>query len=416
MASLSHSPNSPSEPQSDAEGPVLTKHVYSAQIHTPQMHPKTTQQRSSSINSLGSTHSTHQRSMSLVSLESPRNSIVSIDDFFIRPTRNNSSSSLASLGGAGSPKETPKDGPTFSSRLPKGKFKASCVILSDEEILESEHHSFRFLGKRRKSGDKVPKPTFLSSLKNDFKFKYDHDCKQKLPTSSMNTASALGSRLVEEGLPSPLSLSIEGSNQAVNPLNTLEEEIPAPHVRAPISGKKIRSSSMTQSMFLKKKFLLSKDLQLEFLSGHSNSLPSSNATVPETKFPFPSVLLPKPNRDLIHNFFSSQGNESTSPQHLLPVPSSNPHLLNLNVLLRTSSSTPRPISPSSISSNQSSDLPVDQNALLSKLNRKWNRSAFAASTDGDLGDCIFNSVVSSRKRSRSGLVSSADSFSVAGTH
>lgn len=407
MASMSHSPASSTDAHSDVESPRLTKPNPSALAHTPQLHPKVKHQRSSSINSLTSTHSTHQRSLSLVSLESPRNSIVSIDDVFIRPTRNNSSSSLASLGGAGSPKELPKDNISLLSRLPKGKYKSSCVILSDEEVSESEHHATRSIGLRRKSSDKKQKPTFLSSLKKDFKFRYDHELKLK---HSLANNSTLTTRITEDSHPSPLSLSVEGTQDIATPINILEEEVSTIPHRSSTQGKKVRSSSMTQSMFLKKKFLFSKDIQLELLSGHQSNFLSPTAAVPDTRYPFPSLKLPMP----IQNFFPSHGNEPISQQHL---PQLGIHSSSNNSSIKQPLSISRPISPSATSqvdSIQANELSVrEQNKLLSQLNRKWNKAIFTASSDCELGDSIFNSAMSTKKRSRSELVSSTDSFSVA---
>lgn len=425
MASLSHSPASSTDAHSDVESPRVSKQTCSVLAITPQLHSKAKQQRSSSINSLTSTQSTHQRSLSLVSLESPRNSIVSIDDIFIRPTRNNSNSSLASLGGAGSPKELPKDHIPLSSRLPKSKFKSSCVILSDEEISESEHHPTRSATWRRKSSEKKQKPSFLSSLKKDFKFKYDHEIKQK-PVINNVTSTPIAARLMEDSHPSPLSLSVEGTHLATSqptstqltatPLNMLEDDANSA-LRASVSTKKVRSSSMTQSMFLKKKLLLSKDLQLELLSTHQSTAPSPTSAIPDTRYPFPAVKLPMPTRDLIHNFFSSHSNDPISQQHIPPLASVGSHPLAQSLPAKPAHLTSRSISPSNTSpitqyhSNESSIL--EQNELLCKLNRKWNKTAFAGSPEGDLSDSIFNSVVSTKKRSRSELVSSTDSFSVA---
>lgn len=425
MASLSHSPASSTDAHSDVESPRVTKQTCLALANTPQLHAKVKQQRSSSINSLTSTQSTHQRSLSLVSLESPRNSIVSIDDIFIRPTRNNSNSSLASLGGAGSPKEVPKDHFPLSSRLPKSKFKSSCVILSDEEISESEHHPSRSVNWRRKSSEKKQKPSFLSSLKKDFKFKYDREIKQK-PVLNSVTSTPVTARLLEDSHPSPLSLSVEGTHQATiqatntclaaTPLNILEDDA-ASAVRPSLPAKKLRSSSMTQSMFLKKKLLLSKDIQLELLSSHQSTFPSPTSAVPDTRYPFPSVKLPMPTRDLIHNFFSSHSNDPIPHQHISPLASAGAHPLALSLPAKPAHLISRSISPSNSTPithyHPIESSLVEQNELLSKLNRKWNKTAFSGSPEGDLSDSIFNSVVSTKKRSRSELASSTDSFSVA---
>lgn len=413
MASMSHSPASSTDAHSDVESPRLNKLIHPTMGFTPQIPAKAKQHRSSSINSLGSTQSTHQRSLSLVSLELPRNSIVSIDDIFIRPPRNDSSSSLASLGGAGSPKELPRDNLLLATRLLKNKIKSSCVILSDEENSESEHHPVR-AGYRRKSSEKILKPTFLSSLKRDFKFKYDHDFKQKQTVNSPTSAP----RVVEDSHPSPLSLNVEGPHQSAMPLNILDDEASSSIHRGALPGKKLRSSSMTQLMFLKKKLFLSKDIQLELLSGHQSSTPSPISTVPDTRYPFPSIKLPMPTRDLIHNFFSSQVNEPIS-HHLPPLAPFQPQPLAQSAPSKPTHTMSRPISPSANIPNnhhQCSELSIkEQNELLSKLNRKWNKAIFNTPTESDLSDPLFNSVATTRKRGRSELASSTDSFSIANT-
>lgn len=418
MVSLSHSPASSIETHSDSECPRFNKQL---SLNTQQIHPGTKQHRSSSINSICSTQSTHQRSLSWVSLESPRNSIVSIDDIFLRPTRNNSNTSLASLGGMTSPKEIPKDNISLATRLPKGKLKSSCVVLSDEDISEPEHNSIRSVAWRRKSSEKVQKPTFLPSLKRDFKFKYDKEVKQKPLTSNpINTSLPINTqhRLLDDSQPSPLALTSEVTQPAATPLKLLEDDTVTTHSRTSVTAKKARSSSMTQSMFLKKKLLLSKDLQLELLSGHQSPFPSPAATVADTRYPFPSVKLPMPTRDLIHNFLSSHGNEPMPQQPLSPLAHDNTHNLAHSLPVKPGNLSPQPSSPpTQVLANGASGENVvrDQSDLLSKFNRKWNKTYFPAHPEGDLNDSLSNSMVPTKKRSRSELVSSTDSFSIGST-
>lgn len=103
-----------------------------------------TRPRSSSINSNGSNQSNNTRSLSIASLESPRNSIVSIDDGFLKSsTRNNSTASLSSLAGSTTPKNNQQNTAT-NTHLIKDRFLFnhsklkpasinSAVLMSDDD-------------------------------------------------------------------------------------------------------------------------------------------------------------------------------------------------------------------------------------------------------------------------------------------
>ncbi|RKP32074.1 hypothetical protein METBISCDRAFT_26026 [Metschnikowia bicuspidata] len=382
MASIGHSSANSTEMPSDYESPRGPRPAPLFPLHAASR-PKT--HRSSSINSVTST-STHQRSLSLVSLESPRNSIVSIDDVFVRPPRSDSSCSLVSLG-AGSPKDAPRD--PLVARPSKTRARSSCVAVLDEDISESEYLPLRAQAWRRKSCDKVPRPMQLFSLKKDFTFPYDVDCKLRPAKPSPTPSQA--PRASEDSHPSPLSLSAEGARPPTHIV--LDDDLPC----STVASKKVRSSSVTHSMLLKKKFLLSKEIRLELLAG-SPAASAPVLSVSDTRLPLPSLKLPTSTRDSIHSYFPG-ANDSVPPAPMAA----------LHGLLGEHMPTSRPLSPSACPFEPPCTDLRKQNMLLSKLNRKWNRAVFCAD---DAGDALFNSAVSSKKRARSKLASSTDSVSV----
>lgn len=378
LPSERNSPMSSSEALSGSTSPhVLKLNVIPAQQK---------KQRSLSMNSIGSNHSTQHRSMSIISLELPSNSIVLIDDNFLRPTRNNSTASLASLAPHVSPndivKDTVKDN-YASHRMSKFRLKNASAVMSDEES-ESENVVLRFKWRRR-SSDKVSKPTFLLSLKKDFKFKYDNHLVLKV---------ALGLKL-EDLTPSPLSLSTDAPQSAHLPVHYHDPDAEAvPTSSRAILGKKLRTSSITQLMFMKKRLLLSKDIQLELLGAH-NATTSSSASLPHEDSKFPAILLPTPLRTLIHNYLQLQLHDP--PSHSAPLP-------------HVKSPSPIAISPPTIS--QPNSPPRDnsalrqQNKLISELNRKWNKAFF----DEMKKPIDLRGQTELKKRMRSELVSSNDSY------
>lgn len=344
----SESPRSSSEALSGSASPQIIKHVH-------------TKQRLSSINS--DTHLTHQRSMSIISLGLPRNSIVSIDDFFLRPTRNNSSASLTLLAPVSLPSELNRDHYVINRHKVR---KNASAIVSDEDS-EGECHTSRLRWRRRLS-DKVQKPSFLSSLKKDFKFKYDHSSPKVAPAPPV-------ARAVDDLVALPLLLALDAAESA------FDEELP--HTKT--LGKKLRTSSMSQSMFFKKKLLLSKDIQLELRSGYASSPTASPAVNVDTRFPFPTLSLPLPTRGT-NNYLSDSATSQSCPPRTSP----SPPLAAPQVVLPTSHSTP-PTSDHSVKR---------QNKLIYELNQKWNRAMFPAV---DLGKSPPR-----KKRGRSELVSSND--------
>lgn len=407
----------------------------SPHVLRPLVTPQTSQkQRLLSMNLVSSMQSaSFQRSMSIISLGLPRNSIVSIDDNFLRPTRNNSTSSLASLGqvsGANTNTNTnaaPDSIKDFVlvNRLQKMRQKNSSAILLDEDS-ETEIAGSRFRWRRR-SSDKIQKPPPLSALKKDFKFKYDHYLKLKSQPPPVPPAA----RLLDDSTPSPNSpADVPLSAQALAPISvpTSPASTSLDDSRNPV--KKLRNSAITQLMFLKKRLLMSKDFQLEL---HPHAVPMLGA---DTNFPGP----PPPHH---HVHFQHPMPREASRLHAHPIHAL-AHLLNahLNLHLVNSHHSPLPnphsqghspsLSPQpmhtlpSVHASDSQLLhspgfppplqspPLDiegttirrQNILISQLNRKWNKAM--------LGDTKSDRDVSAhlnRKRCRSDLASSTDSAS-----
>lgn len=403
LPSERNSPMSSSEALSGSSSPQVLK------LTT--IPPQLKKQRSSSMNSVGSNQSTQHRSMSIISLELPSNSIVSLDDNFLRPTRNNSTASLSSLAPHVSPNDTVKDN-YASHRISKFRLKNASSVMSDEES-EPESVVSRFKWRRR-SSDKVLKPTFLSSLKKDFKFKYDNHLVSKV------SSSAPPARSIDDSTPSPLSLTTDASiypgqhhphnshisqvGHHLSPHNfqDTDNDIHPSSARSLASGKKLRTSSITQSIFLKKRLLLSKDIQLELLGGHNAATSNTSASLHHEDSKFPALLLPTPLRGLIHNYLQLHFSEP----HALSSPST-------PLTQHTKSpSPPAAFSPPSVSQPTSPPREKSalrqQNKLISELNRKWNRAFFDEMKKPT--DVRGPLELLSKKRMRSELVSSNDSY------
>lgn len=402
-------------------------------------------QRSSSMNSVGSNQSNHQRSMSIISLELPRNSIISVDDNFLRPTRNNSAASLCSMGTAASPGE-PKDLKPHRHKM-RHKNNNSAIVSDEDSELELllSHSKARW---RRNSGEKAQRVSSLLSLKKDFKFRFDKKKPRPVtsnpltPTSAtVTTPAALGSSNppchIEDPVSSPLSLSHElpafhghlppphrqhhphpqhlhlHSHQHLAQHQNTQDSPPPSHVLSTLwaqqtyqkppsnspgslspeenelSGqlrtpsKKSRSSLITQSMFLKKRMLLSKDLQLELLE--TGTSPSSPPIAPlDTRFPQPPLL---------HTQRPASAILEDSPVEVST--------------LRNCRSTSPPLQ----NFLQQEASVLQQNKLITELNKKWNKSV-VDSADKRLDLVMATPTASSRKRDRSELVSSTDSHAI----
>lgn len=133
--------------------------------------------RSSSVHSITSAPT---RSMSIVSIDSPRNSIVSIDDHFIRPTRNSSNTSLVSLNHTAIERFSDDD---FDSVVDP-----VTVSTPSRQLIKPIY--------RLKRGSQYQDHLDNLNLKSDFRFRYSDD-----PPSP----SILDDSLFLDPLPSPLS-------------------------------------------------------------------------------------------------------------------------------------------------------------------------------------------------------------------
>ncbi|EGW33298.1 uncharacterized protein SPAPADRAFT_60635, partial [Spathaspora passalidarum NRRL Y-27907] len=145
------------------------------------------------------------RSMSIVSLESPRNSIISFDEVIRPHTRNNSSTSLVSLtsnaAGAATADTTTVAGtgtgmttPITNEYVMSKRLKSGIVLLSDEES-ESEitHTPTRSIIRpifklRRKSRETSDQHSQFLQLKRDFKLKFDELISTTTQASSSPTS------------------------------------------------------------------------------------------------------------------------------------------------------------------------------------------------------------------------------------
>lgn len=197
------SPLSATEPLSGSTSPQVSRPAFFG-----------TRPRSSSINSNGSNQSNRTRSLSIASLESPRNSIVSIDDGFLRTTRNNSTNSINSGPDIGTPRVS-HSGNTFSSlgngssnnssnastpinlkdRLlftSKHKPPKSSAILSDDDSEAERIVTPKPKIRSRRSSSNSKKREKLDPWKKDYRFKFNENMKDtmKTPNYSNNRSTS----------------------------------------------------------------------------------------------------------------------------------------------------------------------------------------------------------------------------------
>lgn len=326
--------------------------------------------RSSSINSNGSNHSNHTRSLSIASLESPRNSIVSIDDGFMKSsTRNNSTTSLNSLAMApvsavnpSTPKHNTNNQTYFRERFlfNNAKLKAnvlnSSVLFSDDDDEPKIFKPKLHIRSRSNSNSGGPGssnlnlnfnspglsnlPTYSSTgassssssaaaassssmkkpdkpLKKDFRFKFNEILKNKAIYDNTKSPSA-------DVLPSPLSLTANDNLSKSTIEQNRENFKKVSNVSQPINK-------------LKKNLIFSKDVRMELLSNNQMDVNS--------KFP-------KKNQD--------EDDETKK----LPI---------LSALKQ-------------------------QNQLLSKLNKKWNKTEKLQNFNNDVNNNDPNDQLTSIKK------------------
>ena len=229
------------------------------------------------------------RSMSIVSLESPRNSIGSTED--IRLTRNSSFNSMVNLS---------NNANSFPGTIPIIPLKVKDnAILSDDDS-EFENIPTKSLRPCLKplNGEKESKTEITNNLKRDFKFRYDNMTPNRLLVTPPSN------KLTE--VPSPLSLNIEKHDlMPVRPLDhihTKQHIVPPPLLLATdrktsvdktdleISKKKPKSNSIQHSIILKKKLMYSKELQFELINNLSPTSVSSLSSAMDSKFVTPTSL------------------------------------------------------------------------------------------------------------------------------
>ncbi|EGV63880.1 hypothetical protein PSN45_004042 [Yamadazyma tenuis] len=217
--------------------------------------------RSSSTNSNGSNHSYNTRSLSIASLESPRNSIVSIDDqAFKSSTRNNSTTSLVSMSGQ-PPVTTPTNSLLLKERLllNSSKLKSNSAILfsdddEDTRVIKPLHVNSK---SRSSSTSSTGNPAGIVStrktekliVKKDYRFKFKdlHKPKPTLDSKSSGVTS------IVDSTPSPMSL-------------TVNENIPKTTIEQNRENFKKKSTLKQPFSNLKRNLIFSKDVRLELLN------------------------------------------------------------------------------------------------------------------------------------------------------
>ncbi|CUM62651.1 uncharacterized protein PRCAT00000205001 [Priceomyces carsonii] len=283
-----------SGPFSDSATPLSPNEVprsASPHIIKPPTFPN--KQRSSSTNSITSNHSIinansiiqgqgNTRRTSIVSLDSPRNSIVSIDD--IRPTRNSSLVSLTSLtsqaAGTASSSNVNNNKPVKKHN--RSGYGSAVVLSDDESDVDLVKTAFRTLPKtkRRRSSERSP----VETLEN-FNFSFDDEG---------NRSHNKSPRIVTSSIASPPLLDVND----FEPSNTLLQQ------KGGVKHNK-KATLSRLSIFLKKK-IYSKDLQLELLN-HNSHLNGREAT--ESKFFKKKNLLNSKNNTNYHSELSESYSE-----------------------------------------------------------------------------------------------------------
>lgn len=202
--------------------------------------------RSSSINSQTSNNS-HNRSLSIASMESPRNSIVSIDEFRL-PTRNNSTTSLSELN------IKPKDKDRLINTRLKNNINTT-VLFSDEDS-ETERPARR----RSKSN---------SFLKKDFKIKFSEQLKKSnlspitLPSLEfkVQNLSPESTTSPNQSIPSPQATFSPTNFETPSPLSLNLGDLPKKVIEQNRENFKRKSTKGGYS--LKKNLLFSKEVRME---------------------------------------------------------------------------------------------------------------------------------------------------------
>ncbi|CAH2355419.1 hypothetical protein CLIB1423_26S00386 [[Candida] railenensis] len=312
--------------------------------------------RSVSMNSNSSLTPAHR--MSIISLGSPRNSIVSVDDALrTTHTRNNSCTSLTSvsspvasnLGNSGgtnlggnlshnlvAAKKSPHSNP-ITSLFHSGSSTDITVLLSDDDV--SDHLSQPILHKRFK-------------LKDDFQFKYD----ALEPSTPPQPAGKISSPLTESPLDAG-SRIMHGTNLAPEERVPPRDLNPSPSSNADSSEnnnlhKKSKVQQLLQlpkapNMLLKKRNLFSKDLQYE-ISNRKSETVFVRSTAENNKSTLGGSKTTNPKNDETSATGAGAGASTSASASIKSVASR--------------------IIPNNENTME------QQNSLITKLNRKWNKS------------------------------------------
>lgn len=360
-----HSPLSSSEPVSGSTSPLVIKPA-TIIAHKP---------RSLSMNSNCSAHSNHNRSLSIISLESPRNSIVSFDDGFTRSPRNDSNASLSSMVGNNGGMTPPLGGSKETLRLNhKIVPKASSTAITSDEDSEVEQKS-TFNCQCNKKGRYYSEPAPNSYLKKDFEFQYGinvnkngkHNNYSNIhlnPYPNHRHIDIKPATDVKSDIPPPpLMLDTSDQNTEIKDLTDKTDRTDK------VIAKKIKPVNKTnrthQSMYLKKKLIYSKDLQLELMNSNTSM-----------------------GKHLDTRFIES------APSSLR---SANP---NFKAQIKDFENEPIMTTLE------------HQNKLITKLNEKWNKSLITPNHTSGANDKMIsdetNHIVGSRKRSRQYLFEGDD--------
>ncbi|KAI5963789.1 uncharacterized protein KGF55_002669 [Candida pseudojiufengensis] len=342
------------------------------------------------------------RSMSIISLDrSPRNSIVSLDENL--RTRNNSTSSLASLGHVNNLGNILTMTPASNSMNQNSniidnfnksrshvisqqhhKLSSSAVISDDDSDYNSggsflnsniptkiqNNDSARKIVPENKQSyiSNRPKRRSIKDdsfkvLKEDFRFKFHESNQAAVPTSPI---SHLKNTNLHSLNASPTSefVSINQHANSEKEVSTLRGQrekttsissnIPPKSQAHSSNTKKVKNNTLIQqSIYIKRKLAFSKDLQLEY-SGNSFSPSSASFKMPSSPTINPSS---SNHMTLAPSLIDSNNMSTSSTNDKIRLPP-----LESNIITNTKSNTP--MLPSITA----------QNELISKLNKKWNKA------------------------------------------
>lgn len=412
------SPLSATEPLSGSTSPQVSRPTFIG-----------SRPRSSSINSNGSNQSNRTRSLSIASLESPRNSIVSIDDGFLRTTRNNSTNSInsgpdiatprashsgntfSSLGNGGSSNNssnasTPinlKDRLLFTS---KHKPPKSSAILSDDDSEAERMITPKPKIKSRRSSSNSKKREKLDPWKKDYRFKFNENMKDAMKTPTQNNSRSIAGTFNDDNdanVPSTPSSSIHmtpinsGSNSNNNALklHMVNKPTPSLHNKSPGSSNNIMDPTPSPLSLNVHESLSHSTIEKnreDHVNKKTSIKPNNYPHHMKKNFLFSKDILLELSsmRELetVYNSkFMTKDNSSNKTNHKrkLKVPSkSNDVNINNDVIVNNDVNISNEVMDEqndqcrSDNEEESKGLPIlstlqQQNKLITQLNQKWNK-------------------------------------------